>query len=100
MSAILRVRDENGNIIDIPYIKGADGKDGVTPAISIGTIELLPYGSNPTASITGPVDAPVLNLGIPKDLPPITTDDNGKFLRVVDGAWVVDVVPTAEGSEF
>ena len=29
--AILRVKDENGNIIDIPAIKGDKGKDGYTP---------------------------------------------------------------------
>ena len=31
MTAILRVRDENGNVVDIPAIKGKDGADGYTP---------------------------------------------------------------------
>lgn len=28
MSSILRVRDSNGNVIDVLAIKGKDGKDG------------------------------------------------------------------------
>lgn len=27
--AILRIKDENGNFIEIPAIKGTDGKDGI-----------------------------------------------------------------------
>ncbi|MBR5199247.1 MAG: hypothetical protein IKW20_05400 [Bacteroidales bacterium] len=45
---------------------GKDGKDGVTPVFSIGEVETLPAGSEATASITGTVENPVLNLGIPK----------------------------------
>ena len=31
MVAIIRVRDENGNVVDVPAIKGKDGADGYTP---------------------------------------------------------------------
>lgn len=31
---------------------------------------------------------------------PITTADNGKFLRVVDGKWVAVALETAEGASF
>lgn len=34
------------------------------------------------------------------DLPAVTTDDNGKFLTVVDGAWAATVVPNAEEASF
>lgn len=30
----------------------------------------------------------------------VTTDDNGKFMRVVDGAWTAVTVPNAEDGEF
>lgn len=40
--------------------------DGKTPALSIGTVETLESGSHATASITGTVANPVLNLGIPR----------------------------------
>lgn len=33
-------------------------------------------------------------------VPTVTTDDNGKFLRVVDGAWTAATIPNAEDGEF
>lgn len=33
-------------------------------------------------------------------LPTVTEEDNGKFLRVVNGAWSVETIPSAEGVEF
>lgn len=30
----------------------------------------------------------------------VTSDDNGKFLRVVDGVWAADTVPNANGVSF
>jgi len=35
-----------------------------------------------------------------KDLPTVTASDNGKFLRVVNGAWAADTVPSAESNSF
>lgn len=33
-------------------------------------------------------------------LPSVTTSDNGKFLRVVDGAWAADSILSANGVNF
>lgn len=33
-------------------------------------------------------------------LPAVSTADNGKFLRVVSGAWAADTVPSAENTSF
>ena len=33
-------------------------------------------------------------------LPAVTATDNGKFLRVVNGAWAAQTVPSAEGASF
>lgn len=33
-------------------------------------------------------------------LPAVTKDDNGKFMRVVNGAWVAVSVPNAEEASF
>ena len=33
-------------------------------------------------------------------LPAVTSVDNGKFLRVVNGSWTAVAVPSAEGSNF
>lgn len=39
------------------------------------------------------------DLGI-RSLPIVTTSDNGKFLRVVNGAWTATEIPSAEGVNF
>ncbi len=45
---------------------GEKGDTGLTPMLSIGTVETLDAGSEATASISGSAENPVLNLGIPK----------------------------------
>ena len=37
---------------------------------------------------------------IPDELPTVTAADNGKFLRVVSGAWAAETVPSAESNSF
>ena len=37
---------------------------------------------------------------IPKDVPPVTTADNGKFLRVVNGVWATAAIDNANGVSF
>jgi hypothetical protein len=37
---------------------------------------------------------------IPSGLPEVTADNNGAFLRVVDGTWAVATIPSAEGVGF
>ena len=50
----------------IPTVKGQKGDPGITPNLTIGTVETLASGSDATATITGDKENPVLNLGIPK----------------------------------
>lgn len=35
-----------------------------------------------------------------KELPTVTATDNGKFLRVVSGAWAAAEIPNANGGSF
>lgn len=37
---------------------------------------------------------------VSSNLPPVTADNNGSFLRVVNGAWAIDSIPTAEEASF
>ena len=39
-------------------------------------------------------------LGGRKELPTIAATDNGKFLRVVNGEWAAQDVPSAESASF
>jgi hypothetical protein len=43
-----------------------------------------------------------LRAQIPTDaeLPHVTTDDNGAFLRVADGKWAAVMIPNAEEATF
>lgn len=36
----------------------------------------------------------------PRELPAVTTSDNGKFLRVVSGAWAAVSIANANGGSF
>lgn len=45
---------------------GATGAAGTTPILQIGTVTTLKAGSDATATLTGTVKNPILNLGIPK----------------------------------
>lgn len=49
-----------------PGEPGGKGDTGATPNLTIGTVETLEAGSDATASITGTVEDPILNLGIPR----------------------------------
>lgn len=59
---------ENGNwyLGDTDTGKPSRGADGAVPDIQIGTVTTLPAGSNATASMGGTAENPLLNLGIPK----------------------------------
>ena len=45
---------------------GATGPAGITPNITIGTVNTLPAGSNATVTKTGTNENPVFNFGIPR----------------------------------
>lgn len=52
---------------------------------------------NTTTSYDGSTEKTV---EIPQDVPPVTTADNGKFLRVVSGAWAAVEIANANGGSF
>ena len=35
-----------------------------------------------------------------REVPSVTASDNGKFLRVVNGAWSAETIPSANGGSF
>ena len=74
---------------------------------SLGKADTVPKPSTTTPS--APTEAGAVGTSTayargdhshPKELPNVTTADNGKFLRVVNGAWVAVEIANANGGSF
>ena len=92
--------DGAGNLSAVETIN-ADLLDLNPAAVGLGNVDNVkqysatnppPY---PVTSVNGKTGAVTIS-----SLPTVTTADNGKFLRVVNGAWVADTVPSAGGVAF
>lgn len=65
-----------------------------------------PYALTFTGASSGTYDgSSAVTINIPSggggsNLPAVTTSDNGKFLRVVNGAWSAVSIPSGEGVNF
>ena len=78
--------------INIPGIlKGENNK--IVPATP-GVDYAIPNNSTVT-SVNGQIGAVTV-----REVPAVTVSDNGKFLRVVNGAWAVAEVDNASGVSF
>lgn len=69
--------------------KGEPGENGVTPNLTIGTVETLAAGSNATASIEGTAENLLLNLGIPQGAK--GASGSGTGTDVLDGKKILFV---------
>lgn len=80
---------------------GSPGKDGVSPTISTSK-----SGKVTTVTVTDASGTQSFEINDGEDgqdltpLPTVTASDNGKFLRVVSGAWAAASVPSASGVSF
>lgn len=79
--AILKIKDANGNVQEILAIKGENGKDGKDGKDYVLTDADKQEIANQIATTA---------------LPPVTTADNGKFLKVINGAWGAATITNAE----
>ena len=61
-------------------------------------IEDIKGVANGIASLNSSGKVP--NTQLPTELPAVTSSDNGKVLRVVDGAWAASSIPSATGVSF
>lgn len=64
------------------------------------TIKSITYGSTKTIDEKFIPDSIARTWDIPDGLPAVTTDNNGAFLRVVDGVWTTATVANAEEASF
>ena len=72
-------------------LKGENNK--IVPATP-GVDYVVP-GDSTVTSVNGKTGAVTVH-----EVPSVTTSDNGKFLRVVNGAWAVSEVDNASGVSF
>ena len=72
-------------------LKGENNK--IVPATP-GVDYVIP-GDSTVTSVNGKTGAVTVH-----EVPAVTTSDNGKFLRVVNGAWAVAEVDNASGVSF
>ena len=63
--------------------------------ITLGNQTITPLTSAPVTSVNGHTGAVTVH-----EVPSVTTTDNGKFLRVVNGAWAAVEIPNANGLSF
>ena len=89
---------EWNNVLDKPTtIAGY----GITDAkiengtITLGNQTITPLTSAPVTSVNGHTGAVTVH-----EVPTVTTADNGKFLRVVNGAWAAVEIANANGVSF
>ena len=69
---------------------------GITDAkIENGTITLGNQTITPVTSVNGGTGAVMI-----REVPAVTTADNGKFMRVVNGAWAAVAIADASGGKF
>ena len=74
-----------------------DGAQNVTLSVIEEHIEKIPSKYLDLSEI----EIPEIDMSnIPKELPEVTTADNGAFLRVINGAWAIDKIPNVEDGEF
>lgn len=100
LSADNKIMTVNGKLAKAPSITGTgDMKKSVYDPT--GTVEqaggIPDYVANnaPVVSVNGKTGAVTVH-----EVPAVTTTDNGKFLRVVNGAWAVAEVDNASGVSF
>ena len=82
---------EKQNKITAAGILKGDGAGGVSAAVA-GTDYLT---EAPVTSVNGKTGAVKV-----REVPSVTASDNGKFLRVVSGAWAAAAIDNANGGSF
>ena len=93
-----------GDVPDAP-VTSVNGKTGAVALtkndIGLGNVDNVKQysASNPPPYPVTSVNSKTGAVTI-RELPSVTTSDNGKFLRVVNGAWSAVTIPDANGGSF
>ena len=100
LSADNKIMMVNGKLAKAPNITGTgDMKKSVYDPTGIveaaGGIPDYVANNAPVVSVNGKTGDVTIG-----EVPVVTTSDNGKFLRVVNGAWAVAAIDNASGVSF
>ena len=87
--AVNSVNGKTGNVV---ITKSDIGLSNVDNTKQYSATNPPPY---PVKSVNGQTGTVTIS-----SLPAVTTADNGKFLRVVNGTWVAESIPNANGGSF
>ena len=82
----------NGKTGEVKLVKADVGLSQVANVTQYSAQNPPPY---PVTSVNGKTGVVTV-----REVPAVTTSDNGKFLRVVNGAWAVAEVDNASGVSF
>ena len=82
----------NGKTGDVKLVKADVGLSQVDNVKQYSAKNPPPY---PVTSVNGKTGDVTV-----REVPSVTTSDNGKFLRVVNGAWAVAAIDNANGVSF
>ena len=100
LSADNKIMTVNGKLAKAPSITGTgDMKKSVYDPTGIveqaGGIPDYVANNAPVTSVNGKTGDVTI-----REVPAVTTADNGKFLRVVNGAWAAVEIANANGGSF
>ena len=100
LSADNKIMTVNGKLAKAPSItRTGDMKKSVYDPTGIveqaGGIPDYVANNAPVVSVNGKTGAVTV-----REVPDVTTTDNGKFLRVVNGAWAAVEIANANGGSF
>lgn len=84
-------------MIDAPVTSSDNGK---VLGVVEGSVGLVTLDIPSTEGLASETYVTEQIAAIPAELPTVTADNNGQFLRVVDGAWAAVAVPSAEEASF
>ena len=85
--------DEVAAVLETKAAGGTDISLGLTSAAVGQTIKVKAIDESGKPTEWAPVD-------MPAGVPSVTSADNGKFLRVVNGAWAAAAINDANGVSF
>lgn len=83
----MKYKEHGGSFVSVDCIKGDPGSIDNAYATNI------PMSSSDQTTIAEAIAAI-------RQLPAVTASDNGKVLRVVNGAWAAATIPSASGVSF